>query len=294
MAYHLAMVQDDDIPLIPESSGLELADEGDIADIIGFIDVDESSRDGGEELGFLEPEDAIEELHGEVEEDQAAKQAMAEAEIRESGLEPLEEVDFELLLSSIDLSSLEQWDRGPAGAAEADATRAPSAAARPAEVPSREEDHPLDLGSPIDDRILPEAAAVEGSLEALESETPDIGPAATIERYLGPWIAYRPFAAVEGGPAVGELPVVGEGEAWSEPEFLGELSPSGLSDDESDEALFDGPYEDGIIEYRDGVFKLNTELAASSAESSDLGDRDPELRALVDSVLGDPSSPPSA
>ena len=49
-----------------------------------------------------------------------------------------------------------------------------------------------------------------------------------------------------------------------------------LDDDEEEEIAAD----DGIIEYRDGVFRLNPELALAG------GREDPELRALVDSVLG--------
>jgi len=124
MAYELSMVEDDDIPLIPESSGLELSDEADISDIIGFIDVDDSGR--ADDLDLLEAEEAEGEVNDDVahrwspEGSREARPGEVEEESDDSGLEPLEEVDFELLLSSIDLSSLAQWDKGPAGAAEAD------------------------------------------------------------------------------------------------------------------------------------------------------------------------------
>lgn len=93
------------------------------------------------------------------------------------------------------------------------------------------------------------------------------------------------MAAFSGLAVTEELPVVGEGEPWAEPEFLGEY----FGDDEDSPLPTDS---DGIIEYRDGVFRLNTEMVLAGADSPDRAEKDPDLRALVDSVLsGDqPSS----
>ena len=145
--------ESEDIPLIPESSGLELADEADIADIIGFIDMEDTSRSAyldfagpaeGEVLGRAVPladaearklaalEEALEEVPelAVLEEAEFAGEPTPPPEPEtpvvfqpEPVIVPLEEMEFELLLGSLDLSSLEQWDRGPAGADEIDATR---------------------------------------------------------------------------------------------------------------------------------------------------------------------------
>jgi len=286
--------------LIPESSGLELADEGDISDIIGFLDMDDSGT--ADDLDVLEAEEVDDEISGVLaiadhpERSAGAHQASpveaVEEEADDSGLEPLEEVDFELLLSSIDLSSLAQWDTGPAGAEEADATRLPE----PTSV-----FEPLVLGSPLDGAYEEEEVEeVEEAEEELESAVPaeelegleappaaDDEAAATAVTYLGPWAAYRPFAASAAQSAFEELPVVGEGEPWSEIEYLGEYPED---EDESPPLEESG----GIIEYRDGVFRLNADAALAGSVSSAPAEKDAELRALVDSVLsGDlPASSP--
>ena len=251
-------------------------------------------------------------------------------EDRDSGLEPLEEVEFELLLSSIDLSSLEQWDKGPAGAAEADATRSEAEAASAfladtrgdEESLARSEAEELSLSSEsvendeepakmeeLESLPLAEPESLAGREDAAgaaisfepEGEAPgdsdtDIlvdaekaeeeagGGASDLDRYLGPWIAYRPFAAFDRGRVLEELLVVGDGQPWEEVEFLGE----------EEEEIFDGA-EGGIIEYRDGVFRLNTDLALSGSESSTgASGEDSEMRALVDSVLGSDAEPGSS
>ncbi len=207
-----------------------------------------------------------------------------------SRLEPLDETDFELLLSTIDLSSLEQWDRGPAGAEEADATRSEANGKQAAVVDSpdpdeiMEEDVPLSLADDDEDDVdieildlLPTAdeelaPANETALDNRE-ETDD-GKASDIGVYLGPCIRYHPFVAFERRPVFEELPVVGDGEPWSEVEFL--------EDDVDEEFVTEG----GIIEYRDGIFRLNADLAKIGDPKTTVVPEDPGMRALVDSVLG--------
>ena len=48
-----------------------------------------------------------------------------------------------------------------------------------------------------------------------------------------------------------------------------------------DEDFADANLEGGVVEYRDGIFKLKSGPSASAAAARG----DPELRALVDSVL---------
>ena len=95
-----------------------------------------------------------------------------------------------------------------------------------------------------------------------------------MDRYLGPWIAYHPFAAFDKGRVIEDLVVVGEGQAWAEVEFLGE-----------EEEAF-GDAEEGIIEFRDGIFRLNTDRALAGIDPSAAMGEDSEMRALVDAVLG--------
>ena len=233
---------------------------------------------------------------------------------RDTGLEPLEEVEFELLLSSIDLSSLEQWERGPAGGAEADATRfelgghgvagigpeeaeeleeePPQTAEEEGEEAEAEELEALPLvgeNEPLAEAEVPAVPAVEeGRRASIEEPSLESEAGLGIGRYLGPVVRYRPFAAFEFSPAVEELPVVGEGESWSEAEFIGEfdrdfvgesavsLPPIGEEDGEGAEETSG---EGGIVEFRDGVFRLPEDLPSTGS------DQDPALRALVDSVL---------
>ena len=275
MAYELSKAEDEDIPLIPESSGLELAEEADLSDVIGFIDVDEAELEPEPE-----PAEELEPIEAEaIPESAAAQESSPEEE--NSGLAPLEEVDFELLLSSIDLSSLAQWESGPAGAEEADATRtarsdrgSPEAAPVPPELEGLQEADLLaeaELGGEPE-----ESEGGEEPLDSLESAvSPDDEVAVPIGRYLGPCLVYRPVDTLSSFAANEELPVVGEAEDWCEPEFV----------DEDEE--FAPPIEDGgIIEYRDGVFRLNADLAKAKSDGSEPFEGDSELRALVDSVLG--------
>ncbi len=180
-----------------------------------------------------------------------------------------------MLLSSIDLSSLEQWDMGPAGAAEADATRSEIL-----EELEASQDEPEFSLEPESASASASASASESEIEAepafeLEGAGEETGGSPSdLDRYLGPWIAYRPFAAFDRGRVIEELVVVGEGQPWAEAEFLGE-----------DEEVFGGA-EGGIIEYRDGIFRLNTDKALAGGESSSDAAEDSAMRALVDSVLG--------
>ena len=278
-AHELAANEHDDIPVISESSGLELADEADISEIIGFIDIDESER-----LEDLEAEEILdEEVSQKAGESWTSENKSLHShsdEAVDTGLEALEEVEFELLLSSIDLSSLEQWDKGPAGAAEADATRfeegegAGIQAVEPIEEGNFAENH----GAPRSTHYIEERQAPD-ELEELEAEAEAavdgaLGAASDLDRYLGPWIAYHPFAAFDKGRVIEDLVVVGEGQAWAEVEFLGE-----------EEEAF-GDAEEGIIEFRDGIFRLNTDRALAGIDPSAAMGEDSEMRALVDAVLG--------
>jgi hypothetical protein len=278
-AYELAVKENDDIPVISESSGPELADEADISEIIGFIDIDESGR-----LGDLETEEVLdEEISQKVGEVWTSENKGLESpsdQAKDTGLEALEEVEFELLLSSIDLSSLEQWDKGPAGAAEADATRFEEGQGTGAQT-----GEPIEEGSVAENRGAPEPSRnieerqVSDGLEELEADVEAavdgaLGRASDLDRYLGPWIAYHPFAAFDKGRVIEDLVVVGEGQAWAEAEFLGE-----------EEEAFGGA-EEGIIEFHDGIFRLNTDRALAGIDPSAAMGGDSEMRALVDAVLG--------
>jgi hypothetical protein len=112
-------------------------------------------------------------------------------------------------------------------------------------------------------------------------ELVDDGTAVDLGLYLGPCVHYRPYAGFDRTPASEELPVVGDGEPWSELEFIGDEDEYGFDGEEADFSTTDG----GIIEYRDGVFRLNAELSTVGVPE------DSKLRALVDSVLSGSSEP---
>ena len=153
-AQALALASDtDDIPLIPESSGLELADESDIADIIGFIEIDEVGLAG--DLDFAAPSEfgssateevaELEEIAEPVAEGAAIRDVEEAQDLEDFGdLEPMEAEqpvapgpgqggtgarpsapapERSISLGSLDLSALAAWQEGPAGAEEMDATR---------------------------------------------------------------------------------------------------------------------------------------------------------------------------
>ncbi|MDA8426657.1 MAG: hypothetical protein M0Z80_11025 [Treponema sp.] len=307
-AFELASDLVEDIPLIPESSGLELADEADITDIIGFIDIDDSAR--------LEDLDTIEEDFGaEGDSDSRLPRSLQpefildDAELPSDGaeLEQVEEEEFPLLLSSIDLSSLEQWESGPAGAAEADATRSDFEAgpqspksSRSGETvesqPSEEEEPrtwrvqrsaPIDTVGESDDSVLvgDEIPMLSENMRELvellpASENDDADPLELTE-YLGPALRYCPACKYEvvAQAASEELPVVGEGDPWFEAEYLGEFDSEAADEDEVFES--DSFRSEGPILYQGGIFRINPGFKVSDAPKLD-----PELRDLVDSVLG--------
>ncbi len=298
-AYELASDLDEDIPVIPESSGLELADEADITDIIGFIDIDDAGR--------LEDLDTIDEDFGlGGQSNQGLPRSIqpelildaAEEGFDDSDLEPVEEEEFQLQLSPIDLSSLEQWESGPAGAAEADATRsdfeAPVAAVDYAASSEEEETEKpwrvahsaaIDAAAESDDSVLvgdeipmlsERMRELLEMLPAVESE--DAGPW-ELGDYLGPALPYYParrFEAVAQA-ATEELPVVGEGEPWQEAEYLGEFDAEAPHEDVSGAGQ---DQDEGPILYKGGIFQINPGYRVGDREL------DLNLRDLVDSVLG--------
>jgi hypothetical protein len=302
-AYELASDLDEDIPFIPESSGLELVDETDITDIIGFIDIDD--------VGRLEDIDTIDEDFGaEGQSGIGLPRSLqpefilddAEESSDDSGLEPAEEEDFQLLLSPIDLSSLEQWESGPAGGAEADATRSDFEVKTPAAMLEQVADELLsdeveekswhiarsaqiDAAGESDDSVLvgDEIPMLSDEMRDLLEFLPAVESEDTVAQeladYLGPALCYCPACRYEAvaQAASEELPVVGEGEPWQEAEYLGEFGAADM-----DEDVFEGDYEnsDGPILYKGGIFQINP---GYRAEDRDL---DPNLRNLVDSVLG--------
>jgi hypothetical protein len=132
-----------------------------------------------------------------------------------------------------------------------------------------------------------EEIAVEPQDDVGMQAIADDGTAVDLGIYLGPCIHYRPFTAFERAAVFEELPVVGDGEPWSELEFLGDEAEYGAGEEEENFTADDG----GIIEYRDGVFRLNAELGVAGPKSPAGFPEDPEMRALVDSVLsGNPES----
>jgi len=127
-ALALATDDDDDYPIIPESLGLELVEETDLADIIGYLEagryeeepdyqepivleVDVSDDDEAMSgLVFASPLEDIVETVQELDEsssDNVQYQDLeAEGEVMD---ELLDEVEFDLFLSSLDLSGLEGY-----------------------------------------------------------------------------------------------------------------------------------------------------------------------------------------
>jgi len=302
---------DDDVPLIPESSGLELADEADVSDIIGFIEVEEASRaldlstpieeDFGEEvdlaefLGDEEGPGTLEEL--------PASEGAAEGEPPEAApSEEVEEAEIALSLGDYDLSPLEEWAEGPAGAAEIDATREGGMVPEIfTEAPEDELDDVViervatPSESPFAANEADDSAVSNGEISMLSDEVRESleylpgaeAPASDAEaselvECVGSFWSYVPperlSASRSSSPVVDELPVVDEppdspGAEAAEVEYLGDASG------EEGEA-----FEEGPVVYEDGLFRLD------SAYSGPFLPLDDELRDLVDSVLA-PTAP---
>ncbi|HOX32301.1 MAG TPA: hypothetical protein PLB91_08215, partial [Spirochaetales bacterium] len=299
-ALALASIDDEDIPVIPESSGLELVDGTDISDIIGFIDMEDPAR--SEEFGFLEPagdsESSIVLRYGSTQVEESPELildgALEELDLEEEAAEELE-LELELELSPLDLSALALWGREEPGLGAGAAVFAQEAAIPAEQGPEPAE--PADTGwrftRSAEQAASPEAddSAVQGGeiamlsdemrelLEYLPAAESEDGVPVDLTEYLGPCRPYVRMAALgrDELSAAEELPVVGEGSAWSEAEFLGELSSEPESDEE--DGLQD-PAGPGPIVYRDGVFQIDPEYPGSPPA------QDKGLRELVDSVLG--------
>ena len=127
-ALALATDDDDDYPIIPESLGLELVEETDLADIIGYLEAGiyqeepdyqesitpEADSTGDDEifteLVFASPlediAETVQELHESAQADEVDLEFGSPGEIME---DLLEEVEFDLFLSTLDLSALEGY-----------------------------------------------------------------------------------------------------------------------------------------------------------------------------------------
>ncbi len=307
---------DDDVPLIPESSGLELADEADIGDLVGFVEADEGEN--ADYLDLASPGDGysdVEELGDEVGDLEEVSEAEEIGEVAASGspeiMEDIPEtgkpihvtpetsherealLNLSLDLGSLDLSSLEgsmeAWEDGPAGAQEMDATResrpAPVETPEPEPEPEPEsEAQEIPLVSPEISEILEALPEAEDSREEPDSE------ASEVEELPGFFVPYhRPQGgayAYSAMPAVEDLPVFDESpdgasaeEVLSVDDFQAGLAPESMEDEA--EAP---PPQDGPIVFKDGVFFLQEGSEGAQGDSS----LDPELKGLIDSVLSHP------
>lgn len=316
---------DDDVPLIPESSGLELADEADIGDLVGFVEADEgessdyldlaSPGEGysdveelGDEFGDLEEVSEAEDLGedlgpGPRPEARPAPQEMMD-DIPETGKpihiipETIHEqeslLNLSLDLGSLDLSSLEgssmeAWEDGPAGAQEMDATRESHPAPVESHMAAPEpEPEPDDAEFSL---VPPEISEILEALPEAEDsrEEPD-SEATEVEELPGIFNPYhRPMGgayAFSAMPALEDLPVFDEDPEGASPEEV-------LSVDDVQGGL--GPEieddEDEAPMPQDGpiVFKDGVFFLQEGPEGSPgESSLDPELKGLIDSVLSHP------
>jgi hypothetical protein len=326
-AFKLAEADGESALLIPEFSGLELAEDMDISEIIGFIDVEESSGAGaaralweagstgrglpqaGAGAGAAEPAlIAPFEEKGAAESPELILDGFEAAQAEEPEVEP-EELELDIQLSSIDLSSLAEWGLGAEAGAELEVEApAPPSAAVGAELameeaaPSAEES--LHIYRSEEQSAAPEAddsAIKDGEipmltdemrelLEYLPTVEPDDSAPVDVVEYLGPVVSYTPVSRMsqDSIPAVEELPVVEDGEAWVEAEYLGEIEKGGAKGEEEslEEPAYlpEGSSEEGPVVCVEGVFQINPRFPDKTFPI----DRD--FQELVDSVLGPGSS----
>jgi len=302
-ALELATSQEEDIPLIPESNGLELVDEADLTDYIGFIEMDDMGKG---RLGDNGREEAteLEEVPLEGDQYDEPKLILDFAPTAHHDAEappPSEEEDdtIELDLGALDLSRLEADN----DAAEEDKKGSMrrinfdagdvfeiSLLMAPAKIDSEIYKLALDREPDLSFMAVPLAAQEtmpEPAREPAQAEASS-DASMTIEDLLGvesdendsaeleelvdsgwSWIRKSSARLME-SPLAGELPSY---DAPSEGSQEDEADVS-ESDEESQEPAGEGP-----IVFLDGIFQVDRAFARSEQPV------DPALRNLVDAVL---------
>ncbi len=301
------MGDDDDLPIIPESLGLELVEETDLADIIGYLDI--TSRSSPLEVGdalaepseppasrddepadalpslvldspFAEldktvmalsdsqhdspgPEDALDGLPrtiladavaAEPSEDASLEAAEAAADMEDL----LEDVEFDLLLSALDLSGLDGY-RDEDGFLELD----DEVFVRDSRIEPREAESDDDLGDEISMLSAEQRDRLE-ELQAPESGDEMVSDVLPLLRYSYEGHRARYHRAARGDDqGIEELPAVAEAEPL-------DVLPL---DETADELARE------TIVLIDGVYTINR-AAVSSARAEDEA-----LKELADSVL---------
>jgi len=299
-------MDDEDVPVIPESIGLELDDESGIEDILAFVDapatdgsvvdLDSASLSLEAELepleAELEPLD-LEELSPEAElepavlEAPAVEPALIEAEspdpgslvyvdetgaayeFREAqagerdGAELLDEVEFDLFLSSLDLSPLTGWSDEAGFSAPRSELALHDLQIGPEEADdSAVQDGEIPMLSDEDRERMEELPGAE----AHEGEPPE--EAIPLSPAFAAYVSLESLSPRFRIRADGELePVDGAGrgeEAFAELMELNESEDAGEGEE--------------LIILRDGVFQIDSGARRASRS-------DPALKALADAVL---------
>ena len=290
-ALALAMDDEDDLPIIPESLGLELVEETDLADIIGYLDsgskdsravtedgvwaerpmLEEANSSDDEamtKLVFTSPLEELAETVLELDDDPDLPtdtveviQSLEEKESVEASetamYELLEEVEFDLFLNALDLSGLDGYSDDD-GFLELDDSSFSKMIGEPIPAPDYSVE---DLGDEISMLSDEQRERIEElqPVEIEDSEATDVEPLiGSGYRQILSAISYHrrdmPTSAIE------ELPIVAE--------------------TEPDEAL---PVEEressDVIVMVDGIYTINREGIA------DCSPEDRSLKALADSVL---------
>jgi len=291
-ALALAMDDDDDLPIIPESLGLELVEETDLADVIGYLDSgssdrsavtedgvwaerpapEEPSSEDGEamaKLVFASPLEEIAETVFELDDDDAYEADLAVdpvdvlesiegAEATEEAMdELLEEVEFDLFLSALDLSGLDGYSDDD-GFLELDDSSFSRMIGVPIPSPEYADE---DLGDEISMLSDEQRERIE-ELQAVEVEDAE---AADVEPLVGS--GYRQILSAISyhrrelpASAVEELPIVAE-------------------TDPDDALPLEERQSDEVIVMVDGVYTVNREVLSGAPPE------DRSLKALADSVL---------
>ncbi|MDP3178033.1 MAG: hypothetical protein Q8M76_09025 [Spirochaetaceae bacterium] len=279
----------------------------DIADLIGFIDLEEATA-----VEPLEAEDYENELTAYSTKRQRVLdgpeyifdgfESAATDGFGDSGME----LEIELDLSTIDLSSLDQWE-GTAAPESTAFVEQPRVFANPSDDG---EESPEFIFQPVFIRSQAQYEAEEADDSAIENgeipmlstemrefleylpafeEEEDLSEPVELTDFLGPCRSYSPrrYTYAPMMKVQSELPVVGEGESWTEAEFLEDVDSQEIAYPESEADLDDAELASlgasGFVVYRDGVFRVNEEYIGSTPPVLD-----PGLRELVDSVLGAP------
>ncbi len=308
-ALALALDDEDELPIIPESLGLELVEETDLSDVIGYLDTRPQVESGlAEDLAMVAVADLAETIEKAAGPDSAADEPMASLvftspfedfpemnretaaqleqalkalpvdgrseveeavaelvsaesrEMLESSMDDLlEEVEFDLFLSALDLSGLDGY-RDEDGFLELEET----AYREPAISEPVEMEYEVDAS---DGAFSMLSAEDRDRLEELQPFVPEDAEMGELEplayssyRRLGSGFAYRRFEIP--GAKVEELPVVADAEP-------------------SDAIPLDAADSGEVIVMVDGIFTINKAAFAVP------GTEDPELKALADSVLFD-------